>query len=233
MTTPPVQPPIPASFTLSVSTGGFPSPPASLAMEARRVAEMIEKLPAVCYANGTVPLLQQAGVECFFVHVRGMVEFLGIHTDSRDRSAKDILASWSPPSSSGPDASTWTKLNDHWVTASKHVMHFSQLRTKQDNGTQVRVPVEQADLEAIANDVLALWDRFSNEVASANLMGSLQQPKRGSFTTWNFDGSLQNQSNLNPRGVHLRGEHVLAATQGLLAGIPSKFATLLRSLWRG
>lgn len=201
-------------------------------MEARRVAEMIEKLPAVCYANGTVPLLQQAGVECFFVHVRSMVEFLGIHTDSRDRSAKDILASWSPPGESGPDVATWPKLNDHWVTASKHVMHFSQLRTKQDNGTQVRVPVEQADLEAIANDVLALWDQFANEVASANLMGSLQQPKRGSFTTWNFDGSLQNRSNRDPRGVHLRGEHVLVATTRVLGGIRPKFVDFLRLLRR-
>jgi hypothetical protein len=168
-------------------------------MEARRVAEMIEKLPAVCYANGVVPLLQQAGVECFFVHVRSMVEFLGIRPVKHgDRSAFDILPKeWSPPSPptksnpSGTEAATWTKLNDHWETASKHVMHFSKLRTKQDDGTQVSVPVGQADLEAIANDVLALWNRFADECDQANLMGSLQQPKRGSFTIWNFDGTLQ------------------------------------------
>jgi hypothetical protein len=152
---------------------------------------MIEKLPAVCYANGVVPLLQQAGVECFFVHVRSMIEFLGIKTDSRDRSAKDILPSWSPPTQGGPEAATWTKLYDHWETASKHVMHFSQLRTKQDNGTQVSVPAEQADLEAIADDVFIVWDRFAEEVEMADLMGSLQMPKRGSFRIWNADGTFQ------------------------------------------
>jgi hypothetical protein len=70
-------------------------------------------------------------------------------------------------------------------------MHFSQLRTKQDDGTQVSIAVEQADLEAIANDVLALWDRFADDVANAGLMDSLQMPKRGSFRTWNVDGTSQ------------------------------------------
>jgi hypothetical protein len=160
-------------------------------MEARRVAEMIEKLPAVCHANGVVPLLEQAGVECFFVHVRGLIEFLGIKKYESDRSAKDILSSWSPPAKGGPEDATWRKLYDHWDTASKHVMHFSQLRTKQDDGTQVVVPAGQADLEAIANDVLALWDQFADEVEKANLMGGLQMPKRGSFKIWNVDGTSQ------------------------------------------
>jgi hypothetical protein len=188
--------PIPASF---------PSPLGSLATEARRVAEMIEKLPAVSYANGVRPLLQQAGVECFFVHVRAMIEFLGVKTDSRDRSANDILPSWSPPTQHGPDAATWTKLYNHWETASKHVMHFSQLRTKQNSGIQVPVPAGQVDLEAIANDVLALWDQFAEEVKKANLMGSLQMPKRGNFTIWNVDGTLQSTRN-TAKGRALRAE---------------------------
>ena len=177
--------------SMPAAGSSFPSPPASLAMEARRVAEMIEKLPAVSYANGVVPLLRLAGIECFFVHVRSMIEFLGIVRDSRDRWAGNVLSSWSPPRKRGPEATTWTKLYDHWLTASKHVMHFSQLRTKQDDGTQVSIAVEQADLEAIANDVLALWDRFADDVANAGLMDSLQMPKRGSFRTWNVDGTSQ------------------------------------------
>jgi hypothetical protein len=44
-------------------SASFPSPLASLAMEVGRVAEMIEKLPAACYADGVAPLLQQAGVD--------------------------------------------------------------------------------------------------------------------------------------------------------------------------
>lgn len=189
---------IPASFSPSVS-GGLPSPVASLAMEARRVAEMVEKLPAVCHATGVVPLLEQAGVECFFVHVRGLLEFLGIKTYASDRSAKDILSSWSPPAKGGPEDAVWRRLFAHWETASKHVMHFSQLRTKQDDGTQVLVPTEQADLETIANDVLALWEQFADEVGKANLMASLQMPKRGSFRIWNVDGSSQSTGNAPKR----------------------------------
>ena len=37
-------------------------------------------------------------------------------------------------------------------------MHFGQVRTKQ------RVAAEQADLEAIADDVLALWDQFAERL---------------------------------------------------------------------
>jgi hypothetical protein len=160
-------------------------------MEASRVAEMVEKLPAVSSASGVLPLLQQAGVECFFTHVRSMIEFLGIRPQSGDRSALDILPSWSPPTENGPDAATWTKLNGHWMTATKHVMHFTQLRTKQDDGTQVSVAVEQADLEAIANDVLALWDQLAEDIVKADLMGSLRVPKRGSFRLWKTDGTSQ------------------------------------------
>ncbi len=148
--------------TPSVS-GSFPSPLASLATEASRVAEMIEKLPAVCYANGVVPLLQQAGVECFFVHVRSMIEFLGVKPAAQDRAASDLLPNWTPP----VDQPTRTRLERYWLTASQHVMHFGQVRTKQHGGTQVSVPVEQADLEAIANDVLALWDQFAEDVDRA------------------------------------------------------------------
>ena len=38
------------------------------------------------------------------------------------------------------------------------VMHFGQVRTKQ------RVAAEQANLEAIADDVLALWDQFAERL---------------------------------------------------------------------
>jgi hypothetical protein len=168
-------------------SASVPSPLASLATEARRVAEMIEKLPAVSYANGVVPLLQQAGVECFFVHVRGMIEFLGIKPAARDRAASDLLPNWTPP----VDQPTRARLEDYWLTASQHVLHFGQVRTKQEDGTQVRVGVELPDLEAIVNDVLALRDQFAEEVKNANLMGSLQMPKRGSFKIWNVDGTFQ------------------------------------------
>jgi hypothetical protein len=68
---------------------------------------------------------------------------------------------------------------------------FPQLRTKQDDGTQVSVGVEQVDLKAIADDVLGVWDRFAEEVAKADLMVKWRVRKRGSFVIWNADGSLQ------------------------------------------
>lgn len=79
---------------------------------------MIEKLPAVCYADGVVPLLQQAGVECFFVHVRAMIEFLGVKPAGKDRKASDLLPSWTPT----VDQPTWDRLEDHWLTASPALM---------------------------------------------------------------------------------------------------------------
>jgi hypothetical protein len=148
---------------------------------------MIEKLPAACYANGVLPLMQQAGVEAFLVYVRTMVEFLGIHPDRRDRAATDILPRWSP----GGDPAARARLEGYWSTASAHVMHFGQLRTKQDDNTWVSVPVDESALEAIANDVLAVWDEFADAVASADLMGSLRVPKRGNFRLWDADGTSQ------------------------------------------
>jgi hypothetical protein len=173
-------------------TASAPSPEVSLATEAARVAEMIEKLPTICHTAGNVPLLQQAGVECFFVHVRSIIEFLGIRpAKSGDRSAVDLLGAWSPPTDNGPRAAQWQTLNDHWLTASKHVMHFSEVRTKQENGTYISVRVELPDLEAIADDVLTLWDEFSDQVAAADLMVKWAIPKRGGFRLWNQEGTAQ------------------------------------------
>jgi hypothetical protein len=70
-------------------------------------------------------------------------------------------------------------------------MHFSQVRTKQDDGTHVSVDVELPDLEAIADDVLTLWDEFSEQVATADLFYKWAIPKRGGFLCWNPDGTVQ------------------------------------------
>lgn len=83
-----------------------------------------------------------------------MIEFLGVKPETRDRKASDLLPNWTPP----VDQPTRTRLMRHWTTASRHVMHFGQVRTKQ------RVAAEQANLEAIADDVLALWDQFAERL---------------------------------------------------------------------
>ncbi len=133
-------------------------------LHASVMAEMIEKLPALVFPDeGPKPLLLlwQAGIESFFVNVRALVEFLGIRGLSRfptDCSATDILPTWSPPTNTGADAATWTKLNDHWETASKSVMHLTDFRVQSDV-----VPTQEM-LDEMADDVLALWERFAEQV---------------------------------------------------------------------
>ena len=117
---------------------------------------MVEKLPAVCYPDdgAIVPLLQEAGVQSFFVNVRSLIEFLGIIKPAKeDRSASDLLPNWTPPED---DEARRTRLVQHWRTASQHLMHFGQARTKREDGTVEVVNVEKADLQAIADDVLGL-----------------------------------------------------------------------------
>jgi hypothetical protein len=70
-------------------------------------------------------------------------------------------------------------------------MHFGQVRTKQEDGTVEKVDVEKTALEAIANDVLTLWDEFAEQVDQANMMFTRVIRKRGSFIIWNAGGTGQ------------------------------------------
>ena len=159
--------------TTQSASASFPSPAVALAQEAAKTAEMVEKIPAVCYPGdgGIVPLLQQAGVESFFVNVRSLIEFLGIKPAARDRAAVDLLPNWTPP----VDQPTRNRLERYWLTASKHLMHFGQVRTKQEDGTVEVVDVEKATLEAIADDVLTLWDKFAEQVGQTPILWSSGQ----------------------------------------------------------
>jgi hypothetical protein len=150
---------------------------------------MAEKLPAVCYPDDgvIVPLLQEAGVQSYFVNVRSLIEFLGIKPAPRDRKASDLLPNWAP----SVDQAAKTRLLQHWRTATKHLVHFGQVRTKQEDGTVEVVNVEKADLQTIADDVLALWDEFADQVDRANMMVAWVIRKRGSFMIWDADGTFQ------------------------------------------
>ena len=153
-------------------------------MRASVMAEMIEKFPAVLFPDeGPRPplLLWQAGIESFLINVRTMVEFLGIRPPSQfptDFSAKDVLPTWSPPTQTGDDAATWTRLNDHWDTASKSVMHLTDFSVQSDV-----VPTRQL-LEEIADDVLTLWERFAEQAEFAPLVW-----RRGQDKAFNADGT--------------------------------------------
>ena len=176
-------------MTTPSASASFPSWITALAIEAAKTAEMVEKLPAVCYPHDgiIVPLLQEAGVQSFLVNVRSLIEFLGIKPAARDRSASDLLPNWTPP----VDQATRTRLEQHWTTPSQHLMHFGKPRTKKEDGTVEVVSVEKADLEAIANDVLDLWDEFAEQAHQAQLMVNWVIRKRGSFIIWNADGTFQ------------------------------------------
>jgi len=153
-------------------------------LHASVMAEMIEKLPALLFPDeGPKPLLLlwQAGIESFFVNVRALVEFLGIRGPSRfptDCSATDILPTWSPPTNTGADAATWTKLNDHWETASTSVMHLTDFRVQSDV-----VPTQEM-LDEMADDVLALWERFAEQVEARPFLW-----RRGQNNAFKPDGT--------------------------------------------
>lgn len=74
-----------------------------------------------------------------FVHVRALIEFLGVRKPkASDFSARDLVPAWTPPT--GPIHKT---LDDHWLHASQQVMHFSKQRAKQDDGTVVDTDVSR------------------------------------------------------------------------------------------
>jgi hypothetical protein len=137
-------------------------------MEATRIATMIDRLPEEIHNPDNSDLMRQAAVECFFVHLRTLVEFLGVRPqDRRDVFARDTF--WELPE----DAALIQRLNQHWLTASRQVAHFSQDRIM---GPQVST--ELADLKAMADDILAVWDSFA--AASAHAL----VPKRADFSLW-------------------------------------------------
>ena len=96
--------------------------------EARRLAEMVDQLPAVILDMDNSELIRQAALECFFVHVRQLIEFLGIRPpDPRDRSARDTFTNtnWPPTF----DAALRARLDADWEMVSQHLVHFSSMWT--------------------------------------------------------------------------------------------------------
>jgi hypothetical protein len=130
--------------------------------EATRLAEMVDELPAVILDTDNSELIRQAALECFFVHVRTLIEFLGIRSpDPRDRSARDTLANtnWTPTL----DAALRARLETDWEMISQHLVHFSKARVVDEAGKVVLPGTDRSSLERIANDVLAVWDQYATE----------------------------------------------------------------------
>lgn len=152
-------------------------------IEASRIAQMVDLLPAAVHAPDTPGLMRQAAVECFFVHVRTLIEFLEVRPtgDNRDRSARDTrLDAKGRPTNWRPtlDPALAARLKDDWDTTSAHLVHFSKRRVFDEQGHFVPVSTELADLEAIADDVLAVWDQYATE-SNHPLV-----PHRADFRLW-------------------------------------------------
>jgi hypothetical protein len=130
--------------------------------EARRLAEMVDQLPAVILDMDNSELIRQATLECFFVHVRTLIEFLGIRSPHpRDRSARDTLTNtnWTPTL----DAALRARLDADWEMVSQHLVHFSKARVVDETGHVVVPSTDRSSLERIANDVLEVWDQCATE----------------------------------------------------------------------
>jgi hypothetical protein len=151
---------------MDAMTSPFPNFPGlsqnAIRFEARRIAEMVDRLPAVIWDMDNSELIRQAALECFFVHVRTLIEFLGIRApDPRDRSARDTLANtnWTPTL----DAGLRARLDADWEMVSQHLVHFSKARVLDETGRAVVPSTDRSALERIANDVLAVWDQYATE----------------------------------------------------------------------
>jgi hypothetical protein len=142
--------------------------------EARRLAEMVDQLPAVILDMDNSELIRQAALECFFVHVRPLIEFVGIRPpDPRDRSARDTLTNtnWPPTL----DAALRARLDADWEMVSQHLVHFSKARVVDETGRVVVPSTDRSSLERIANDVLEVWDQY------ATASSALLVPHRARF----------------------------------------------------
>lgn len=140
----------------------LPSERTARILEAGRVAAMVDALLDAIYAGDLSALVQQACLESFFVHVRGLLEFLQIKAagPKRDFSASDVLVSWKPQT----EQVSKEKLLGYWKIASSQLMHFSRNRVKQEGVPPVAVDTSHEALRAIADDVLVVWDQLAKQL---------------------------------------------------------------------
>ena len=126
-------------------------------MEAARVAQMVDDLPELVFTDALHPVAQQACLEAFYVHVRALIEFLGVvKARDTDFSGVDLAPTWTSPSKDSP---TGARLSSYWQLATKQLMHFSDERVQAP-----AVAVSPEVLTKVADDVLGVWDDFAAEL---------------------------------------------------------------------
>lgn len=122
--------------------------------EAMRVALMVQRLPALIADDGQPLIVRQAALDSFYVNLRTLIEFLKVprpkQAHAPDISADNITPGWQP-SISDEQAK---RLFGDWDGVSKHLVHFSAVRTDQ-------IPKAAADIHRAADDALAVWDQLA------------------------------------------------------------------------
>ncbi|MFB7424717.1 hypothetical protein ACFC0K_15740 [Streptomyces hydrogenans] len=99
-------------------------------------------------------VLRVACIESFWVNVRLLTEYLvKFTTHADDIHVHDLVPNWEEPVGEVAD-----RLKKDWITASKHVMHFSKQRTPEDLADIT--PVSNEDHERIARDLRTVYDQF-------------------------------------------------------------------------
>ncbi|MEB3065673.1 hypothetical protein [[Mycobacterium] zoologicum] len=140
---------------------------AKIRREATRVAAIVHHPPDEIFSSTNSALQQQAALDAFYVGIRLLIEFLEVRPANRDQSASDTLPGWSISHMTQPEVG---QLLAYHEDTSKHVVHFSTLRTNQ-------IQVNEPDIRKVADDILAVWDEFARASAhpfvlrSADLAG--------------------------------------------------------------
>lgn len=99
------------------------------------------------------PTVQIACLEAWFIHMRLLIEYFGLKPggeSTKDFSARAAL--WTPE----PDQ----ELNELWVTASQHVVHFSAARSPDLIQDIEPFDVSTENLERLARNVLTVANTF-------------------------------------------------------------------------
>ncbi|MGL5443161.1 MAG: hypothetical protein ACRDDJ_11905 [[Mycobacterium] stephanolepidis] len=97
-------------------------------------------------------VVRTAMIDSFFVTVRALLEFLLIRPSGHasDFTAASTLPGWTPQLT----PTQKTDLIKRWNDVSAHLVHFSSQRP-------MPVEVNEAQMRALAADVLAVWDQFA------------------------------------------------------------------------
>ena len=135
---------------------------------------MVDRLPTKIFKNNNSAMLRQASLDSFYVNVRLLIEFLEVQPAGRDASAADTLPTISPPWEPKLTKAERKRLRGYHEDTSKHVVHFSTLRTNE-------IQVNRLGIKQVAIDVLAVWDQFA--VASAHPL----VPKTADLRHWNLE----------------------------------------------